>query len=91
MREELLKEYAEEALKNGPHRFIRPDDKIFYMDGFKDGYNQNMGMLVGTTHLASLFRQRANLIIGARSILITLYMITSMITRRTKNEQRRST
>jgi hypothetical protein len=52
MREELLKEYAEEALKNGPHRFIRPDDKIFYMDGFKDGYNLGLKSKINKTTIS---------------------------------------
>ena len=52
MREELLKEYAEEALKNGPHRFIRPDDKIFYMDGFKDGYNLGLKAKINRTTIS---------------------------------------
>ena len=52
MREELLKESAEEALKNGPHRFIRPDDKIFYMDGFKDGYNLGLKAKINKTTIS---------------------------------------
>ena len=54
MKEELLKEYAEEALKNGPHRFIRPDDKIFYMDGFKDGYNLGLKAIINMTTISDV-------------------------------------
>ena len=52
MREELLKEYAEEALKNGPHRFIRPDDKVFYIEGFKDGYNLGLKAKINKTTIS---------------------------------------
>lgn len=52
MREELLKELAEDTLKNGPHRFIRPDDKIFYVDGFKDGYRLGLKAKINMTTIS---------------------------------------
>jgi hypothetical protein len=52
MREELLIECAEEALKNGPHRFIRPDDKVFYVDGFKDGYKLGLDAKINKTTIS---------------------------------------
>lgn len=52
MREELLIEAAEEALKNGPHRFIRPDDKVFYVDGFKDGYKLGLDAKINKTTIS---------------------------------------
>ena len=37
MREELLDKAAEESLQTRPYGYLRPEDKIVYKDGFKDG------------------------------------------------------